>query len=174
MTDGVATWVRPSTRRYVTDTICNVGGNRYPEYSTSDKARSGAASLLRGRAFMSSSAFSADSWPTSIRVSPAERRDAQRKSLRVQARICPDAESELEAHTIDLSHHGVSITAAQPLNEGVQCSVELGTRGLAEPPALRAEVVYCVPLSNGQFRIGMRFVAVSVEAAELILAVLGV
>jgi hypothetical protein len=125
---------------------------------------------------MASSAFSADSWPTSIRVSPAERREGLRKSLRVQARICVDGESELEAHTIDLSHHGVSITAAQPLNEGVQCAVELGShvRGLVEPPALRAEVRYCAPLSNGQFRIGMRFVAVSVEAAELILAVLGV
>jgi hypothetical protein len=124
---------------------------------------------------MSSDAFSADSWPVAIRVPPADRRDGQRKWLRVQARICVDGETPLEAHTIDLSHHGVSITSPQQLNEGVGCAIELGSgaHALAAPPALRAEVRYCTRLCDGQFRIGMRFTSVSIEAAELILAVLG-
>ena len=124
---------------------------------------------------MTSSAFTRDSWPVAIRVSPAERRDGQRKSLRVQARISVAGEAQLEAHTIDLSHHGISVTADRPLNEGVVCDVELGgpARVVADSPALQAEVRYCVRLSNGQFRMGMRFISVSIEAAELILAVLG-
>jgi len=121
---------------------------------------------------MTSSAFSSGSWPVLIRVAPEDRRDGQRKRLRVQARICLDGESQLEAHTIDLSHHGVSVTSPRQLGEGVGCTVELGGE-LAAPPALRAEVRYCTPLCDGQFRIGMRFTSVSIEAAELILAVLG-
>jgi len=123
---------------------------------------------------MTSSAFSADSWPVSIRVSPADRRDGQRKSLRVQARIRVDGETQLDAHTIDLFHHGISVTTGRQLNEGVVCDIELGgpARVVAEPPALQAEVRYCVRLSNGQFRIGIRFISVSIEAAELILAAL--
>jgi len=142
---------------------------------TSDNQRgAGRVSQAKG-SLMTSSAFSADSWPVSIRVSPADRRDGQRKSLRIQARICVDGEVQLDAHTIDLSHHGISVTAGRQLNEGVVCDVELGgpARVVAEPPALQAEVRYCVRLSNGQFRIGMRFISVSIEAAELILAVLG-
>jgi len=125
---------------------------------------------------MTSSAFSADSWPVAIRVPPAERRDGQRKSLRIQARISIDGEVQLDAHTIDLSHHGISVTTGRQLNEGVVCDVELGgpARVVAQSPALQAEVRYCVPLQNGQFRIGMRFISVSIEAAELILAVLTV
>src|SRR5262245_56474358 len=112
---------------------------------------------------MTNGAFSAERWPLSIRVAPADRRDGQRKSLRVQARIWDEGESQLEAHTIDLSHHGVSVTAPQPLNEGVGCGIELGGSAstLAQPPPLRAEVRYCTQLSDGQFRIGMRFTSVS-------------
>src|SRR5689334_10374810 len=124
---------------------------------------------------MTSSAFSAESWPMSIRVAPDERRAGRRKSLRIQARISVEDESQLDAHTVDLSHHGVSVTSPRPLNEGVGCAIELcaGAGTLAAPPALRAEVRYCTRLRDGQFRIGMRFTSVSIEAAELILAVLG-
>ncbi len=124
---------------------------------------------------MTRGAFSADRWPVSIRVAPADRRDRQRQLLRVDARICVDGESQLEAHTIDLSHHGVSVTSPRYLNEGIGCAIELGgnASALAAPPALRAEVRYCTQLCDGQFRIGMRFTSVSIEAAELILAVLG-
>jgi len=124
---------------------------------------------------MTSSAFSTGSWPLAIRVAPGDRRERQRKSLRVQARICLDDASKVEAHTIDLSHHGVSITSPRPLNEGVGCTIELGgsASALAAPPALQAEVRYCTQLCDSQFRIGMRFTSVSIEAAELILAVLG-
>jgi hypothetical protein len=38
---------------------------------------------------------------------------------------------------------------------------------------LRASVCYCAQLGEEEFRIGMKFTAVSIEAAELIVAVLG-
>jgi hypothetical protein len=104
-----------------------------------------------------------------------DRRVRQRGVLRVQARICLDGEPPLDVHTIDLSAHGLAITAERPLNVGRECSVELGISAeeIARPPALRASVRYCARLQDDQFRIGMKFTSMSVEAAELIVAVLG-
>lgn len=104
----------------------------------------------------------------------AERRHAHRKVLRVRAQIVPDGDEPLGVHTIDLSHEGVSITSSKPLNVGQECSVELGISipKLAQPPGLRAGVRYCAQLSAGQYRIGMKFTWVSIEAAELLAAVL--
>ena len=104
----------------------------------------------------------------------AERRHSYRKVLRVRAQIIPDGDEPLGVHTIDLSHEGVSITSGTPLNVGQECSVELGISipKLAQPPGLRAGVRYCAQLGAGQYRIGMKFTWVSIEAAELLAAVL--
>lgn len=111
----------------------------------------------------------------SIELPLSERRGNHREVLRVEARIRIDGEPPLEANTIDLSSHGVAITATRPLNVGCECSVELGISAseIATPPALRASVRYCARLREDRFRIGMKFTAVSIEAAELIVAVLG-
>jgi hypothetical protein len=103
-----------------------------------------------------------------------ERRERRRESLRVQARICLDGESPLEAHTVDLSPHGLAITTTHPLNVNQECNIELGISvpGLATSPALRASVRYCARLREDSYRIGMKFTAVSIEAAELIAAAL--
>ena len=108
-------------------------------------------------------------------LSGLERRDKDRAILRVEARIGVEGEPALEAHTIDLSSHGVAITSKKALNVGRECVVELGVSApeIANPPALRASVCYCAPLGEAEFRIGMKFTAVSIEAAELIVAVLG-
>lgn len=105
---------------------------------------------------------------------PDERRIRHREIIRVHARICANGEPPLEAHTVDLSSHGVAITATRPLNVGQECVVELGVSmpEIAKPPVLRACVRYCAQLTQDQFRIGMKFTAVSIEAAELIVAVL--
>jgi hypothetical protein len=111
----------------------------------------------------------------SVELPLAERRGNAREVLRVEARIRIDGEPPLEANTIDLSSHGVAITATRPLNVGCECIVELGVSAseIATPPALRASVRYCARLREDRFRIGMKFTAVSIEAAELIVAVLG-
>jgi hypothetical protein len=100
---------------------------------------------------------------------PAERRVRERSSLRVQARIVVDGEA-IEADTADLSPHGVAVTTTRQLNIDQECNIELGVSvaALAVPPSLRASVRYCAQLAEGRFRIGMKFTAVSIEAAELI------
>ena len=103
-----------------------------------------------------------------------ERRAAKREVIRVRARVTPEGDSPLDVHTVDLSAHGLAITSTQPLNVDQECNVELGISvpEIASPPVLRASVRYCAHLREDQFRIGMRFTAVSVEAAELLVAVL--
>ena len=105
----------------------------------------------------------------------AERRQSPRKVMQVQARVRVEDDTPLDAQTVDLSHHGVSITLSRPLNVGLECIVELGVSvpEIASPPALRAAVRYCSRMREGEFRIGMKFTSVSIEAAELIVAVLG-
>jgi hypothetical protein len=100
---------------------------------------------------------------------PADRRSRERASLRVQARILVDGEA-IEADTVDLSPHGVAVTSPRQLNIDQECSIELGisVASLATPPRLRASVRYCAQLAEGRFRMGMKFTAVSIEAAELI------
>jgi len=103
-----------------------------------------------------------------------ERRAAPREVIRVQARVSPEGEPPLDVHTVDLSAHGLAITSTRPLNVDQECNVDLGISApeLARSPALRASVRYCARLREDQFRIGLKFTAVSVEAAELLVAVL--
>jgi len=107
--------------------------------------------------------------------SGAERREKPRQVIRVQARICPAGDEPLDVHTVDLSSHGLAITSARALNLEQECNVEIGISvpELASPPSLRASVRYCARLHDGQFRIGLKFTSVSIEAAELIVAALG-
>jgi hypothetical protein len=104
---------------------------------------------------------------------PENRRIRDRSILRVQARILVDSEA-IEADTIDLSPHGIAVTATRPLNIDQECSVELGisVASLTTPPMLRASVRYCAQLTEGRFRIGMKFTTVSIEAAELLVEAL--
>lgn len=124
---------------------------------------------------METFSFEAPSMEAFSFEAPSERREKAREVIRVQARICIDGESPLDVHTVDLSAHGLAVTSTRPLNVGQECNVELGISmpEIARPPALRASIRYCAQLREDQFRIGMRFTTVSVEAAELIVAVLG-
>ena len=105
---------------------------------------------------------------------PSERRVDSRKAIRVRARITLEGEVLFQADTIDLSQGGLSITSKQPLNLEQTCNVELAADvpGIAKPPVLQAAVVYCARLSEGEYRIGLRFTFVSVEAEALIVAAL--
>jgi hypothetical protein len=105
--------------------------------------------------------------------SPSDRRIRERAVLRVQARILVDNEA-IEADTVDLSAHGIAVTSKAPLNIDQECSIELGITiaSLVTPPMLRASVRYCARLAEDRFRIGMKFTAVSIEAAELLVEAL--
>lgn len=105
---------------------------------------------------------------------PRERRANSRKAIRVRARITLEGDILFLANTIDLSQGGLSVTSKQPLNLEQNCNVELaaGVPGVAKPPVLQAEVVYCARLREDEYRIGLRFTFVSIEAEALINAVL--
>ena len=111
----------------------------------------------------------------SVEQSPSDRRTSARRVMRVQARISIPGEAPLDVHTVDLSLGGVSVTSSQQLSHGLECIVELGISApeIAPAPALRARVRYCARLRDSQYRIGFKFSSVSIEAAELIVAVLG-
>lgn len=112
--------------------------------------------------------------PDTVSMPSPERRDRQRRIIRAQARICVDGQEQLDTHTVDLSPHGLAVTSTRPLNVDQECTVELGISmpEIARSPTLRASVRYCARLREDQFRIGMKFIAVSIEAAELLVAVL--
>jgi len=114
------------------------------------------------------------SWPMSPAQS-ADRRLSPRKTMQVLARVRVEGDTPVDAQTVDLSCHGVSITSSRQLNVGQECIVELGVSvpEIASPPVLRAAVCYCSRMREGAFRIGLKFTSVSIEAAELIVAVLG-
>jgi c-di-GMP-binding flagellar brake protein YcgR len=105
---------------------------------------------------------------------PRERRTELRKAIRVRARITLEEQILFLADTIDLSRGGLSITSKQALNLQQKCNVELATSvpEIAKPPVLQAEVVYCARWREDEYRIGLRFTFVSVEAEALINAVL--
>lgn len=133
----------------------------------------GAASLAEGGPY--SFELTAPEQLVSFELTQIDRREKPRHVIRVQARIRPDGNEPLDAHTVDLSAHGLSITSAHPLNLEQECDVELGISvpAPARPPELRASVRYCARLRDGEYRIGMKFTTVSIEAAELIVAALG-
>jgi c-di-GMP-binding flagellar brake protein YcgR len=110
----------------------------------------------------------------SAELTGSDRRTSARKVMRVEARISVPGSGALDAHTVDLSLGGVSITSLQQLDQGQECVVELGISApeIAPAPALRARVRYCARLRDGQYRIGFKFSSVSIEAAELLVAVL--
>jgi c-di-GMP-binding flagellar brake protein YcgR len=110
----------------------------------------------------------------SVEQSASDRRTSARRVMRVQARISIPGEAPLDVHTVDLSLGGVSVTSSQQLSQGLECIVELGISApeIAPAPALRARVRYCARLPDSQYRIGFKFSSVSIEAAELIVAVL--
>lgn len=114
-------------------------------------------------------------WSMMPARSPADRRSSPRKTMQVRARVRIDADTPVDAQTADLSCHGLSITSSRQLNVGQECIVELGVSvpEIASPPVLRAAVRYCSRMREGEFRIGLKFTSVSIEAAELIVAVLG-
>jgi hypothetical protein len=113
--------------------------------------------------------------PAPLKRAKADRRLGPRKVINVRARISVSGDAPLDAQTADLSHHGVSINSLQQLNVGAECIIELGVSvpEMGDPPSLRAVVRYCAPVRAGTFRIGMEFTKVSIEAAELLAAVVG-
>jgi hypothetical protein len=88
-----------------------------------------------------------------------ERRCVERKSIAIRATVTVPGRSVLPGHTVDLSRAGASITVPFDLALQQECLIdlELHACGMTGAFHIPAEVRYCVPMSRGRFRIGMRF-----------------
>jgi hypothetical protein len=88
-----------------------------------------------------------------------ERRRVERRSITVRATVTVPGTSVLPGHTVDLSCAGASITVPFELAQGQECLIDLELHACGSIGAFHipAEVRYCVPMSRGRFRIGLRF-----------------
>jgi hypothetical protein len=104
-----------------------------------------------------------------------ERRESERKSIGIRAKVTVPGKSVLPAHTVDLSRAGASITLPFQLASGQRCLIdlELAACGMTSVFHIPAEVRYCVQMGSARFRAGVRFGAVDPATEALIAAALG-
>ena len=104
-----------------------------------------------------------------------ERRCVERRSIAIRATVTVPGTSVFLGHTVDLSRAGASITSLPfELAQGQECRIDLELHACGMTGAYRipAEVRYCVPMSRGRFRIGMRFGRMDGATASFIESIL--
>jgi len=109
-----------------------------------------------------------------VRRATLERRSYERKSVAIHARVTVPGMSVLPGHTVDMSRAGASITVPFELAHGQQCLIDLQLEACGEISSfhIQAEVRYCVPMSDGRFRAGLRFGETDAATSALIAAIL--
>ncbi len=109
-----------------------------------------------------------------VRRATLERRNYERKSVAIRATVTVPGIALLPAHTVDMSRAGASITVPFELAHGQQCLIDLELEACGESRDfhIQAEVRYCVPVSDGRFRAGLRFGEIDAATSALIAAIL--
>lgn len=109
-----------------------------------------------------------------VRRATLERRNYERKSIAIRAKVTVPGVSVLPAHLIDMSRAGASITVPFELAHGQQCLIDLKLEacGAISDFHIQAEVRYCVSMSDGRFRAGLRFADTDAATSALIAAIL--
>lgn len=109
-----------------------------------------------------------------VRRATLERRNYERKSVAIHAKVTVPGMPVLPGHTVDMSRAGASITMPFELAHGQQCMIDLQLEACGESREfhIQAEVRYCVPMSDGRFRAGVRFGETDAATAALIAAIL--
>jgi hypothetical protein len=104
----------------------------------------------------------------------AERRNDERKSVRVRARITIPGKSVLPSHTLDLSCSGASVTLPFDLALGQRCLIDLELQACGSMSAFHipSEVRYCVQMGKSRFRAGIRFGDLDPATTALIMSAL--
>jgi len=103
-----------------------------------------------------------------------ERRDGKRQLVSLKARLKLQDGTFLDSLTVDISETGVGFFAPRMLPGDQQCKlfVDLSASGTEMELKLDGRICYCREQSAGRFRVGMRFVGLETEAAELLAAML--
>ncbi len=109
-----------------------------------------------------------------VRRATLERRNYERISVAIRANVTVAGMSVLPGHTLDMSSAGASITLPFELAHGQQCLIDLELQACGETSAfhIQAEVRYCVPMSDGRFRAGLRFGETDAVTSAFIAAIL--
>ncbi len=102
------------------------------------------------------------------------RRESDRKVVRLRATVSLPGDRTFEAHTVDISSGGACIVAPYQLTTGQQCVIhlELSACGSDHKIRLMGRICYCNGSGAAQFRVGMRFVQLDDTAASFIAAIL--
>ena len=109
-----------------------------------------------------------------VRRATLERRNYERKSVTIRAKVTVPGMSILPGHTVDMSRAGASITMPFELAHGQQCLIDLELEACGETRSfhIQAEVRYCVPMNDGRFRAGVRFAETDAATSAFIAAIL--
>jgi len=109
-----------------------------------------------------------------VRRATLERRNYERKSVAIHAKVTVPGMSVLPGHTVDMSRAGASLTVPFELAHGQQCDIDLELEACGERREfhIQAEVRYCVPMSDGLFRAGVRFGDTDASTSAFIAAIL--
>jgi hypothetical protein len=109
-----------------------------------------------------------------VRRATLERRNYERKSVAIHANVSVPGISLLPGHTVDMSRAGASLTLPFELAHGQQCNIDLELEACGERRSfhIQAEVRYCVPMSDGRFRAGVRFGDTDAATSAFIAAIL--
>jgi hypothetical protein len=98
----------------------------------------------------------------------------RRKSVAIRANVTVPGMSVLPGHTVDMSRAGASITVPFELAHGQLCLIDLELEACGDISDfhIQAEVRYCVSMSGGRFRAGLRFGETDAATSALIAAIL--
>ena len=109
-----------------------------------------------------------------IRRATLERRNYERKSVAIHAKVTVPGMSVLPGHMVDMSRIGASITMPFELANGQQCLIDLELQvcGQTSTFHIPAEVRYCVALTTGRFRAGVRFGELDAATGAFIASIL--
>jgi hypothetical protein len=109
-----------------------------------------------------------------VRRATLERRNYERKSVAIHAKVTVMGMSVLPGHTVDMSRAGASITVPFELAHGQACLIDLELEACGQTSTFHipGEVRYCVPMGNGRFRAGVRFGETDAATSAFIAAIL--
>lgn len=111
-----------------------------------------------------------------IRRATLERRNYDRTSVAIHARVTVPGMSVLPGHTVDMSRSGASITLPFELAQGQVCLIDLqlDVCGDSRTFHIPAEVRYCVTMAPGRFRAGVRFGEIDAATSAFIASIVKV
>jgi hypothetical protein len=89
--------------------------------------------------------------------------------LKTRALVAVQGHPLVEGRTLDLSAEGVSVSLADPVEEGqgVYIRFDIFSDGKSSTITAEAKAKYCI-FSQGEFKVGFQFVGLDRDAAKVV------